>query len=73
MSTKVVRSMKDFIRHGMEVQVTCYCGYSARLNARDVVARFQRNGWSMHVDWSHHRFRCSVCGSTAQYVGPGYR
>lgn len=77
MSTRVVRSINDFLRHGMDVEVECRCGHKAVLDAHAVAARFAERGWSRSLEgacWlpsAHAHFRCSRCRRKgAAHVGP---
>lgn len=73
MSTRVVRSISDFLRHGLDVDVECYCGHKNTLDARRVYDWFRAKGHSMHLEWALGRFRCTRCGSAARHIGPRYR
>lgn len=85
MSTRVVRSMRDFIRHGMGVEVECRCGHTDTLDATAVLRRFEAKGWylglndgfSMGSPYTH--FYCSKCWRCGRgkvrpvRIGPGMR
>ena len=85
MSTKVVRSLTDFLRHGYDIDVECRCGHSAILNARAVHSRFSQKGWSMSLEGAawlpsvHARFYCTSCWAAGRgkvrpkHIGPKYR
>lgn len=77
MSTRVVRSLADFIRHGFDVDVACECGHKATLDAHEVYRIFEAKGWSTSMEGAcwlpsvQARFRCVKCGRVgAKQVGP---
>ena len=85
MSTRVVRSMADFLRHGLDVEVECACGHRAALDADEVYRIFSKNRWymglndgfSMGSPYSH--FFCTRCWAAGKdkvrpkHIGPRYR
>lgn len=85
MSTRVVRCLTDFIRHGMSIEVACRCGHVARLDPHWVCDRFATKGWSTSLTgavWlasAHAHFFCSKCLLYRRAIvrpvriGPGYR
>ena len=62
-----VLSLQDFARHRRNIALTCECGHYAVLPYRPVLARFERNRWSMSLEgavWlksAHAYFYCSRC------------
>jgi hypothetical protein len=70
MSTRHFRSIHDFARFRMDVEVTCYCEHKAVLPVRQVVAAFHRNRWPIGLGSALGRFRCTKCGSSAKWIGP---
>lgn len=85
MSTRVVRCLKDFVRHGMSVEVVCKCGHYGLLDPRWVCDRFDRKGWhtgltgATWLDSPYMHFFCSKCFLRTRRIvrpvriGPGYR
>ncbi len=70
MSTRVIRTISDFSRHRIDIDVRCYCGHAGTLAYGPVVARFIREGWPGGLDAALGRFRCSMCGSRPKWIGP---
>jgi hypothetical protein len=85
MSTRLVRTIGDFMRHGLDVDLECSCGHKAALDARRVFAHFKARGWYMglHDGYGlgnpYSRFYCSVCRDAGRgkcrpkHIGPHYR
>lgn len=85
MSTRIVRSLEDFSRHRMNIEVVCRCGHRAVLETGWVLARFREKGWSTSLGgavWfadAYARFFCSKCYARGRGVvrpariGPGER
>jgi len=77
MSTRTVRSLPDFIRHRMDVEVACACGHKAVFSARQLYDEFAFQGWSMSLsgfgDSMFRHFRCTKCGKRPVRIGPGGR
>ncbi|QQN73187.1 hypothetical protein [Croceicoccus sp. YJ47] len=70
MSSKHFRTIHDFSRHGYDVELRCSCGHRAMLSGRAVVTRFHEMRWPIGLEGAAERFRCSVCGSLPQSIGP---
>lgn len=85
MSTRVVRSLEDFVRHRMGIEVVCGCGHRAVLEAGWVLAWFREKGWSTSLAgavWfadAYARFYCLKCFTRRRgkvrpaRIGPGER
>lgn len=70
MSTRQIRSLHDFARHGRDIELACACGHRAVLPHRAVIARFSRQGWPIGLGSALRRFRCSKCGGRPERIGP---
>jgi hypothetical protein len=69
MSTRTVKSLDDFYRHGFDIDLECKCGHTA------VVRKFMEKDWSTSLmggflDSPFRHFKCSVCGSRPTRIGP---
>ncbi|HYD23826.1 MAG TPA: hypothetical protein VEB68_03450 [Croceibacterium sp.] len=73
MSTRVFRTIHDFVRHRCDIEVTCYCGHRAVLARLEVVARFNREGWPIGLAGAASHFRCKACGSCPANIAPAPR
>jgi hypothetical protein len=69
-STKVFRSLGDFMRFGIDVDVICYCGHKRAFPASVLVSWFSNKGWPMGIHAALRYFRCSKCGSRPKCIGP---
>jgi len=72
-STRQIRSLHDFARHGRDIEIACACGHTAVLEHRAVIARFSGKGWPIGLGSALRRFRCSRCGAQPERIGPGER
>lgn len=85
MSTRVVRCLQDFVRHGYPIDVDCPNGHSNTLDARTVLAWFTDRGLSTSLYGSflsggpYARFYCARCLALGRgvvrpkHIGPKYR
>jgi hypothetical protein len=69
-STRTVKSIKDFARHRMPIELVCYCGHVATLPFLPVVQRFVEKGWPVGLEMAMGYFRCRRRGSSPRHIGP---
>jgi hypothetical protein len=70
MSTRVIRSLHDFSRHRMDIEIQCGCGRKAVLPYLPVMQRFAEKRWPIALGLARRRFRCTECGSVPRSIGP---
>lgn len=73
MSTRQVRSMADFSRFGLDIELACDCGHKTVLPYRPVLRRFMDEGWPKGLGSAAKHFRCRKCGDRPERIGPAYR
>lgn len=73
MSSKIIKSVSDFARFRLDVEVLCRCGHRARLSHVAVTGRFSARGWPKDLATAARHFRCSICGEQAASIGPVHR
>jgi hypothetical protein len=71
-STKHIKSMKDFSRFNVDIRVICKCGKASVLSYRRVLATFARKGWSYELESAKSRFRCLGCRRRASRIEPAF-
>jgi hypothetical protein len=72
-SSKIIKSVSDFARFRLDVEVLCSCGHRARLSHITVTSRFSAKRWPKDLSGAARHFRCSLCGERAISVGPVHR
>ncbi|MEO7550843.1 MAG: hypothetical protein ABIT09_06850 [Croceibacterium sp.] len=70
MGSKRFDTIGDFIRHGHDIEIACYCGHKAILPAVKVALKFTRESWPLGLGLATRHFRCSKCGSSPSQIGP---
>ena len=73
MSSKIIRTIHDFARHGYDIELRCDCGHAAVLPKRDVIMIFSRRNWPIGLGSARRKFRCTQCGAMPTGLGPKMR
>ena len=70
MGGKIPKTIRDFVRYDMAIEVACRCGHVERLDGRAVFLIFHRRRWPVGLGSALRRFRCTRCGGRACRLGP---
>lgn len=75
MGAKTIHRIYDFVRWGMEVEVSCangHCGHRGVVKAHHLHLWFRAHRWpdSLDIASTYNRFRCTACGARAGQLRP---
>lgn len=70
MGSKRFRSIRDFVRHGIALELRCRCGHGAELDARHVYRQFTARSWPVGIEVAGSHFRCCACNRRWPDIGP---
>jgi len=73
MSTKVFRSIHDFVRFRCNVRIQCRCGHSAVMTGMELAQLFRERRWPIGIDGAVAHFRCRHCRRRAVRLVPEAR
>lgn len=74
MGAKKFRTVHDWVRHGMNIHLTCingHCSHTGVADAWCVDTWFRLHRWPQAVEAAaDRRFRCTACGSKGAHMRP---